>query len=145
MGTALDAALSGNDKADSLVRELLDDAFPLSISSLWPSLSLMTGVEVKDSSFVSNNDPNNKKLISTVYSDPTLGEVENALSVSTDSKVQPRDDLLSPRISILEGGLKKIESKYTLKIKSSGHGMADDGYKWRKYGQKSIKNHPNPR
>lgn len=49
------------------------------------------------------------------------------------------------RISLLEGGFSKIEHKYTLKIKSCGKGMADDGYKWRKYGQKSIKNSPNPR
>lgn len=36
-------------------------------------------------------------------------------------------------------------TKYCLRIKSCGNVMADDGYKWRKYGQKSIKNTPNPR
>lgn len=47
---------------------------------------------------------------------------------------------------MLERGLSKVEHKYTLKIKSCDNGaMADDGYKWRKYGQKSIKNSPNPR
>lgn len=49
------------------------------------------------------------------------------------------------RASILEKDSSKIENKYTLRIKSSGNGMADDGYKWRKYGQKSIKNSKNPR
>lgn len=49
------------------------------------------------------------------------------------------------RISILEKGFSKVENKYTLRIKSCGGGLADDGYKWRKYGQKSIKNSPNPR
>ncbi|XP_031486961.1 probable WRKY transcription factor 49 [Nymphaea colorata] len=39
----------------------------------------------------------------------------------------------------------KAENKYTLRIKSCGNGAVDDGYKWRKYGQKIIKNSPNPR
>ena len=46
---------------------------------------------------------------------------------------------------MLEKDLSKVEHKYTLRIKSCGSGMADDGYKWRKYGQKSIKNSPHPR
>jgi hypothetical protein len=49
------------------------------------------------------------------------------------------------RVSILERSLSKIENKYTLKIKCFGNGMGDDGYRWRKYGQKFIKNSPNPR
>lgn len=49
------------------------------------------------------------------------------------------------RIPLLERDLGKVDSKYTLKIKSFDNAMSDDGYKWRKYGQKSIKNSPNPR
>jgi hypothetical protein len=40
---------------------------------------------------------------------------------------------------------KVMENKYTLKMKTCGNGLAEDGYKWRKYGQKSIKNSPSPR
>lgn len=46
---------------------------------------------------------------------------------------------------MLEKELSKTENKYTLKTKTCGTAMADDGYKWRKYGQKFIKNSPNPR
>lgn len=38
-----------------------------------------------------------------------------------------------------------MDSKYTLRVKICGNVLSDDGYKWRKYGQKSIKNSPNPR
>lgn len=49
------------------------------------------------------------------------------------------------RVFSPEKVLSKMENKYTLKIKTCGNGLAEDGYKWRKYGQKSIKNSPNPR
>ncbi|KAG6518637.1 probable WRKY transcription factor 49 isoform X1 [Zingiber officinale] len=54
--------------------------------------------------------------------------------------------ILSCRVSTPEMSLaSKLDSKYTLRMKMCGTGLADDGYKWRKYGQKSIKNSPNPR
>ncbi|XP_047336795.1 probable WRKY transcription factor 49 [Impatiens glandulifera] len=54
------------------------------------------------------------------------------------------------RVSLLEKGLmnKEYDHKFTLRMKCFGNGnnvLADDGYKWRKYGQKSIKNSPHPR
>ncbi|KAL9264272.1 putative WRKY transcription factor 49 [Drosera capensis] len=89
---------------------------------------------------------NMNRLMSTVYSGPTLGDIANALSVTTGMKSDQSNSRPS-RMHILDRGLNRTENKYTLKIKSStgSGGMADDGYKWRKYGQKSIKNSPNPR
>ncbi|XAR50922.1 hypothetical protein NMG60_11005389 [Bertholletia excelsa] len=71
---------------------------------------------------------------------------DSGIGFSVDCKSHFQDISESQsRISILEKGLSKVENKYTLKIKCSGSAMSDDGYKWRKYGQKSIKNSPNPR
>uniref|UniRef100_A0ACD5WL89 Uncharacterized protein n=1 Tax=Avena sativa TaxID=4498 RepID=A0ACD5WL89_AVESA len=93
------------------------------------------------------------KLISTVYSGPTLSDIESALSF-TGAGADPQQQLLdghkyyssSPVVFSPDKVLSKMENKYTMKIKTcGGTGLADDGYKWRKYGQKSIKNSPNPR
>ncbi|WOL04732.1 putative WRKY transcription factor 49 isoform X1 [Canna indica] len=105
-------------------------------------------------------------LFSAVYSGPTIGDVESALSV-TNARCKSRplcvlilnhsssarsisvsnslSVLISCRLCLSEKSLGKMEHKYTLRIKTCGNGLADDGYKWRKYGQKSIKNSPNPR
>ncbi|XP_058099311.1 probable WRKY transcription factor 49 isoform X2 [Magnolia sinica] len=127
-------ANSSDGSEDELIRELLDDESPFfllpkSIESQ-PSISM---------------GPVRSRLLSTIYSGPTIDDIKNALS--TPNRPTGTDDHKTSRSTVLtsEKGLSKMENKYTLKIKSSGDGMADDGYKWRKYGQKSIKNSPNPR
>ncbi|XVF08113.1 hypothetical protein REPUB_Repub06bG0197900 [Reevesia pubescens] len=126
----------GSSEDDVLVRELLDDESPFFVlPDQW------TNIQAKS---ITLEEEATKRLISTVYSGPRIEDFENALSVTTwnDQSQAQRQTRID---SILERGLTKIENKYTLKIKSCGNGMADDGYKWRKYGQKSIKNSPNPR
>ncbi|KAB1224127.1 putative WRKY transcription factor 49 [Morella rubra] len=114
-----------------------------SFSTISPFLVLPENstTEQENSSALSEDTIN--RLISTVYSGPTIEDIENALSVTTQTDLP--QELSQARISVLEGGLSKVENRYTLKIKSYGNAMADDGYKWRKYGQKSIKNSRNPR
>ncbi|KAE8771497.1 putative WRKY transcription factor 49 [Hordeum vulgare] len=92
------------------------------------------------------------RLMSTVYSGPTLSDIESALSFTGAGAGDPLDGRSkyhytpsSPVVFSPEKVLGKMENKYTMKIKSCGNGLADDGYKWRKYGQKAIKNSPNPR
>ncbi|KAL6574705.1 WRKY transcription factor [Orobanche minor] len=83
--------------------------------------------------------------LSAAYSDPTVGDIESGLSFTN---YEARSE--ANRIEMLGKGynLNKTNHeniKCSLRIKSCGDVMADDGYKWRKYGQKSIKNSPNPR
>ncbi|KAI3677480.1 hypothetical protein L6452_36744 [Arctium lappa] len=108
---------------DDILCELLNDESPFLFVS--PEISSDTN---------SIND-----LISSIYSVPTITDIETALLASNNTT----QDLSSlARISDMES---RVENKYILKIKNSGNVMADDGYKWRKYGQKSIKNSSNPR
>ncbi|BAT84473.1 hypothetical protein LR48_Vigan03g141000 [Vigna angularis] len=129
------ATWSEGSEEDELVRELLDDGSPLLMVPQEPIQNPITKPSSTHHAFNS--------FLSNIYSGPTISDIENALSVTNQGDHFP--PLSSPRVSILERGLSKIENKYTLKIKCFGNGMGDDGYKWRKYGQKSIKNSPNPR
>ncbi|KAE8099368.1 hypothetical protein FH972_017357 [Carpinus fangiana] len=130
------AAWSDGSSEDELVRELLDNHSPFFV------LPEKTTEPDKTSGL---DEEAINRLISAVYSGPTIGDIDSALSVTPRKNDQLQELSQASRISILESGLNKVEHKYTLKIKSFGNVMADDGYKWRKYGQKSIKNSPNPR
>ncbi|KAL2336596.1 hypothetical protein Fmac_011042 [Flemingia macrophylla] len=133
------ATWSEGSEDDDLVRELLDDVSPLLVI---PEDAITLPLNTKKPS---SSDQVFNRFISNIYSGPTISDIENALLVTNQRDHFPQ--LSSARymkVSILEKGLSKIENKYTLKIKCFGNGMGDDGYKWRKYGQKSIKNSPNP-
>ncbi|CAH2046972.1 unnamed protein product [Thlaspi arvense] len=85
-----------------------------------------------------------KSVSSTFYSGPRIQDIANALVVAKPL-THPVRQISGSTLPILErSNLSKVE-RYTFKVKNSCNGMSDDGYKWRKYGQKSIKNSPNPR
>ncbi|KAG9454651.1 hypothetical protein H6P81_007555 [Aristolochia fimbriata] len=130
---------------DELVRELLDDETPLFLlpGDDYPFL----GSEYSGSLSTIDVPPAINRSTLNLYSGPTLEDIESALS-TTKQSLGLTEELGTSRtstVSLIEKGFNKVDNKYTLKIKSSGSTMADDGYKWRKYGQKSIKNSPNPR
>uniref|UniRef100_A0A0D9V7P2 WRKY domain-containing protein n=1 Tax=Leersia perrieri TaxID=77586 RepID=A0A0D9V7P2_9ORYZ len=81
------------------------------------------------------------RALCSVYSGPTIRDIEKALS-STSSSLSSRPFPSSRRYSSLVVG---VENKHTSNVRSCGGKMPADGYKWRKYGQKSIKNNPHPR
>ncbi|XP_022846437.1 probable WRKY transcription factor 49 [Olea europaea var. sylvestris] len=123
---------------DDLIRELLDNESPLFMPYQEPSM------ETNSTTSSSSDSTINPLLVSALHSSPTLqdDDIERALSY-TNYEAIPE----ACRTSLMmERGLnKEQESKYSMRIKCCGNVMADDGYKWRKYGQKSIKNSPHPR
>lgn len=82
------------------------------------------------------------RALCSVYSGPTIRDIEKALS----SRPYPSSSRYSSLYFRRFGASSRVpESKYTAKVRSCGGKMPTDGYKWRKYGQKSIKNNPHPR
>lgn len=136
-GEVISSSWFSESEEDELVRELLDDVSPFFFLP-----------EERNQSKAASPTPRNEEamnqLISKVYSGPTKQDIENALSM-TSRRDQPQP-VSQARFSLLQKGLSKIENnKYTVKLKSCDNGVAGDGYKWRKYGQKSIKNSTHPR
>ncbi|CAO1944456.1 unnamed protein product [Urochloa humidicola] len=82
------------------------------------------------------------RALCSVYTGPTIRDIEKALSTSRPYPWSTRR--YSP-MHLFGAAIRAPESKYTTKVRSCGGKTPSDGYKWRKYGQKSIKNNPHPR
>ncbi|CAO2196977.1 unnamed protein product [Urochloa humidicola] len=84
------------------------------------------------------------RALCSVYTGPTIRDIEKALSTSRPYPWSTRR--YSPmHLGRFGAAIRAPESKYTTKVRSCGGKTPSDGYKWRKYGQKSIKNNPHPR
>ncbi|KAL6614181.1 hypothetical protein ACP70R_036451 [Stipagrostis hirtigluma subsp. patula] len=81
------------------------------------------------------------RALCSVYSGPTIRDIEKALS----SRPYPSSSSRYSSMHLFGGASRAPESKYTTKVRSCAGKTPSDGYKWRKYGQKSIKNNPHPR
>ncbi|KAH0632289.1 hypothetical protein KY289_035234 [Solanum tuberosum] len=127
---------------DELIKELLDDESPFFLApqhdSTISSSDNYYSLDVTKSSISSHSSwPNN------IHDD-----IESGLSMTSNGVLQSHDARnlgLGRGLDMMMNKHEAHEAKYTLRIQSCGNAMADDGYKWRKYGQKSIKNSPYPR
>nr|XP_043638167.1 probable WRKY transcription factor 49 [Erigeron canadensis] len=135
IGAYFEASNFSQEFEDDLLREIINDESPF----------LLMPQEITSDSFDSTSLNN---LISNLYSGPTITDIEAALSASSYTDNTHGDSSLLDRISseMERTGGSRVDNKYILHIKGNGNNvMADDGYKWRKYGQKAIKNSSNPR
>ncbi|CAL4946626.1 unnamed protein product [Urochloa decumbens] len=85
------------------------------------------------------------RALSSVYTGPTIRDIEKALSTSRPYPWSTRRYSPMMHLGRFGAASRAPESKYTTKVRSCGGKTPSDGYKWRKYGQKSIKNNPHPR
>ncbi|XXG75229.1 hypothetical protein AAC387_Pa07g3784 [Persea americana] len=141
------SAIWSDGSEDELVRELLDDESPSELvrellDDESPFFLQPKSIESEPSQ---SQEPLKNLFLSTLYSGPTIEDIASVLSLNCQSSDSFSGNISQSKISVTEKGSSRMENKYTMRIKSSGNTMADDGYKWRKYGQKSIKNSPNPR
>ncbi|XP_062225779.1 WRKY transcription factor WRKY28-like isoform X2 [Phragmites australis] len=81
------------------------------------------------------------RVLCSVYSGPTIRDVEKALS----SRPYPSTGRRYSSQDSCGVASRAPESKYATKVRSCGGKTPSDGFKWRKYGQKSIKNNLHPR
>ncbi|CAN4080676.1 unnamed protein product [Withania somnifera] len=125
---------------DELIKELLDDESPPFFLAPHEQYSS------SDNNYYSL-DVITKSSISSLSSGPNIDDTESDLSM-TSNGIQSHDArnlMLGRGLNLMMNKQEALENKYTLRIKTCGNAMTDDGYKWRKYGQKSIKNSPYPR
>nr|QIN97339.1 WRKY2 transcription factor [Isatis tinctoria] len=92
-----------------------------------------------------NEDSITKQVVpSKLDSGPRIQDTTDALAM-VQPLTHPVQQISKSEFPILgRSTLSKVD-RYTFKVTNTCNGMSDDGYKWRKYGQKSIKNSPNPR
>ncbi|XP_010261070.1 PREDICTED: probable WRKY transcription factor 51 isoform X1 [Nelumbo nucifera] len=97
----------------------------------------------------SEEDSTSNHLIGCHSANPVLPEkiIDGSVRYTDDSV---RNVAPTPRSSSIKckGGLKKIKTDAGFRIAfrtKSELEIMDDGFKWRKYGKKTVKNSPNPR